>query len=931
MILLYPIWLLLAIPLALALWLLKPASRFLRVLRIFIVVLILLAMCYLSVELPSRRGTVVVVADRSLSMPADAEKKQKEAIDLIQAEMSGEDDLAVISFGQQVVIERFPQSGKFPGFTADVDKDASNLATAVQTAISIVPHGTPGRILVLSDGKWTGSDPVTVSSVAAARGISVDYRLIERPTTKDLSIYRLSTPENVSPGESFMITVWIQSPFQQEVSYRLNRGPNTIAIGTKVVSSGLTRLTFRDRASGPGTIQYQFSILADPDDPIPENNTARMLVGVTGQKSLLCVIDNPQSGFADLIRKGQVEVEALPPESCNWALEDLSNYSAVILEDIPAGDIGIKGMQNIAAWVKETGSGFMMTGGKNSYGPGGYFKSPLEPIMPVSMELRKEHRKLSIAIVVALDRSGSMSVAVSGGKRKMDLANLASVQVLDLLSPMDEFGVIAVDSQAHKIVDLGPVSKNINYRDKILSINSQGGGIFVYEALSNAASMLASATPQTKHIILFADAADSEQPGQYIELLRHCQEAGITVSVVGLGKQSDVDAGFLEDVATRGNGRIFFTESAEDLPRLFAQDTFAVARSTFLDEPTPVDVTSGLISLTGRQFEITRTIGGYNLCYLRPNASLAAVAVDEYTAPIVAAWQAGIGRALCYTGQVDGPYTGEIARWQDFGNFFTSIARWVVGGFSELGPDMLLTNEVWPGGAYMIKLYLNPERENQSLFDLPKVTALSEIPGKAPQTKRATMQFQDADTLTVEIPISGSETILSTVEVEGFDPVTLTPVCLAYSPEFQPATDQLGQAPLSALAKATGGSERTVNLTGIWDDLPKQPQMISIGPWLLLGAIVLLLLEVFERRTGLLTNNKLIKSLGRIKIIPKIPADKRRPKSVKIQEVTVPKAEKTTPEKPDKVTRQKEHTTDSDLLKALSKAQRSAKARTDRK
>ncbi len=67
--------------------------------------------------------------------------------------------------------------------------------------------------------------------------------------------------------------------------------------------------------------------------------------------------------------------------------------------------------------------------------------------MPVSMELRNEHRKLSLAIVVAMDRSGSMAApAGTGGKKKMDLANQGAAQVLDLLGPMDEFGCLAIDT-----------------------------------------------------------------------------------------------------------------------------------------------------------------------------------------------------------------------------------------------------------------------------------------------------------------------------------------------------------------------------------------------------------------------------------------------------------------------------------------------------
>src|SRR4030095_12710054 len=119
-----------------------------------------------------------------------------------------------------------------------------------------------------------------------------------------------------------------------------------------------------------------------------------------------------------------------------------------------------------------------------------YYRSQLEPILPVSMELRQEHRKLALAIVVAMDRSGSMGASAGGGKTKMDLANIAAVQVLDLLSPMDEFGVIAVDSSPHTIVNLKAPENVSELREEILRIDSGGGGIFIYEALSAAARML---------------------------------------------------------------------------------------------------------------------------------------------------------------------------------------------------------------------------------------------------------------------------------------------------------------------------------------------------------------------------------------------------------------------------------------------------------
>ena len=100
MTLLHPIWLLLLIPLIISLRVWKLPSRLLGGLRIAILALILLAMCGLAIRLPSRAGTVVVVADRSQSMPPDSETKQKEAIDLIQSAMGSDSNLAVVSFGR---------------------------------------------------------------------------------------------------------------------------------------------------------------------------------------------------------------------------------------------------------------------------------------------------------------------------------------------------------------------------------------------------------------------------------------------------------------------------------------------------------------------------------------------------------------------------------------------------------------------------------------------------------------------------------------------------------------------------------------------------------------------------------------------------------------------------------------------------------------
>jgi hypothetical protein len=722
--------------------------------------------------------------------------------------------------------------------------------------LSLIPKDSPGRILVLSDGRWTGRDPSTLAGVAADRRVAVDYRHRSRPAAGDLAIARVDAPSAVAPGEGFIITAWVQSPVEDIISYEVLRGDKVIASGEQRVTAGLNRLTFRDRAADSGSQNYQLRIRTIADDPVPENNVARVLVGVTGPRPILHLTPTNTSGLTALLKAGGLNVHAMTPDQFDFKLESLSGYSAVILENVPAEKIGRRNMETLASWVRASGSGLLFTGGKQSYGPGGYYKSPLEPILPVSMELRQEHRKFAMAIVVALDRSGSMAIPVAGGKVKMDLANLGTAQVLDMLGPMDEFGCYAVDTSPHEIVSLGIVKDKDRIRDKILRIQSMGGGIYVDEALIASAGMIRHAKAGTKHIVLFADAADAEQPGDYKELLEKTSKAGITVSVIGLGNEKDKDVPLLKDIAKLGGGRFLITDSPEELPRLFAQDTFVVARNSFLDDPVMAQPTPGLTALAGRPFALDQPLGGYNLCYLRPEATLGAISRDEYNAPIVASWQAGSGRVVCYTGEADGKYAGAFAKSRETGDFYTSLARWAAGQSGSLTDSMIVTQEL-RNGVNRIQLHLDPERKAEPFAGVPLLQTLRARPGEAPRTETVPLTWAGPDTLVAEVSLEGEETALSTVSIPGQKPQSLPPVCLPYSPEFAPSplgsSDDRGRASLERLARSTGGVER-VDLSGVWKDMPKRPRSFPLAPWLLLTAVVCLLLEVLERRTALVSS-----------------------------------------------------------------------------
>lgn len=564
MILQHPAWLIMLIPLAVLLLRMRLPTRSMAVLRGIMLGLLVLALTQPGIKLPLKSGTVLVVVDRSASMPDDAEKVQQEVLNLLHQEMPSGNKLGVVSVGRRATVEHPPQRGAFEGFHVDVDDDGSDLGGGLETALSLVPEGMAGRIVIVSDGRWTGQDPLGAASKCAARAIPVDFRILQRPTINDTAVYKLQGPGRVYPGSAYTMAAWIQSPYSQTIRYVLQSEEKVIARGSRNAPAGSSKLVFRDHAGKAGTKQYRLIVEGEGTDPLPANNRARLLVGVEGQKAILCVTDDPQSGFVARLRETGLRVEKRAPAQCDWSIAQLSGYEAVIIENVQANKIGRGGMKNIASWVKGSGYGLMMTGGKNSYGPGGYFHSPLDPILPVSMELRQEHRKLALAMAVALDRSGSMSMPAGHGRTKMDLANLGTVEVLNLLSGMDEIGVAAVDSIPHVVIPMTRVEDKASMRQKILSIEPMGGGIFVYEALVKAADMVSQADAGTRHIILFADAADSENPAQYKELLQKCRAAGVTVSVIALGTPHDSDAQLLRDIAARGDGSCFFSADPHD-------------------------------------------------------------------------------------------------------------------------------------------------------------------------------------------------------------------------------------------------------------------------------------------------------------------------------------------------------------------------------
>ena len=847
--LLYPGLLLLIVPLLFVYFRRGRAPGIGGVVRVVTVAVLVLIAAVPIAPLGGRGADVIVVVDLSRSMPEDGRSRALEIIRLVERRRASGDRVGIVTYGREARVERLPEAFAEAGaFVQSVDGDGSDLGSAISLAASLIPRGRPGRLIVLSDGEANGAPVAAAAHEAAARGLPIDFRVFARGESADLAVESLDLPGVVDEREPFQFTASVRADRTVDSEAILLRDGVEIARAKRTFEPGATQLTFRDVLDQPGVARYRLE-LATGGDRVPENNRGDGAVRVEAPATILLV--NATGGPDNLSRAltaGKLRVRTITPSALPDDVAGLLAYRAVILENVPAGQAGPQALGALARFATDLGGGVLLTGGGASFGVGGYFNSVLDPHLPVSMEIKNEHRKLSLALVVVLDRSGSMAMAAGDGRTKMDLANLGTCAAIDTLGPFDEVGVIAVDSAAHVITPLTSAADKDRICDEARRIQSMGGGIFTYTALVTAARMVQESDKGTRHIVLFADAADAEEPGEYERLLARITPLGITVSVIGLGSDTDADAEFLKDVAARGNGRLHFTASADDLPRLFAQEAITVARSSFVTEPTAARALSDLHLLGELPSSSFPSLDGYNLTYLRPGATMGVVTTDEYKAPVLAFWHRGLGRVASLTAEVDGEYSRRLNGWRGFQSFTVGLGRWLLGGEPPSGVQASIERQ---GGQGIVRLELDPGRVRGGGDDVRAATATILPPddgrGAAPQ--RLVLSWIGDDTLEARFPIQKAGMYLGAVQLAGGQVLSLAPLSLPYSPEFEPRPDpREGEQALQEMARLSGGIERTV-WDGVFDGSRfRNRQVRDLVLPLTLVLLVLHLTEIGGRR-----------------------------------------------------------------------------------
>ncbi|MGB0370265.1 MAG: VWA domain-containing protein [Opitutales bacterium] len=800
--------------------------------RVVVVLLIFLGWTGLEFKLPDRSMHLWVMMDKSDSIRELTFRGESEWLDLLESNRPEDGTLHVLDIGSSIQ-ERSQEAQVFPEERGRETRIAGALEHVIARADSSASH----RVLLFSDGYAT-DDPSRMKAPLVESAIVVDYRWVSPPEQRDAWIINLGGPPTAQLREAIVIEGRIGGPVGASVFYELLRDESVVSEGEIVLNEPSQVVRFADRPPSGGAFHYKLKIVMEGDQ-VPGNNEKAFWVRVEDAPRILVLSSYRNDPVATLLKQFGFAVDLALTGSIPDAGK-LTGYRSVILNNIGAPALGNAYLEDLKYWVESQGGGLLMIGGRRSFGTGGYFESPIDPILPVSMETREDHKRLAVAMAIVMDRSGSMGMTVAGGKTKMDLANVGAAAAADLLSDYDALTVFAVDSEAHNVLPLTQVGP---HRDEIVrrvrSITSMGGGIFVFNGLDAAWKQLQASEAGQRHIILFSDAADSEQPGAYKELIEEMRAGKTTVSVIALGSESDPDAGFLKDIAQRGEGRIFFNTNPGTLPAIFSQETVAVARSAFVEEYVPAQGFPAWLELAQTQLVWPEIIYGYNLSYLRDGASLAANSMDEYQAPLVAFWRAGTGRTAAITFPVDGEIGTFNQGWGQLPELLVTLTRWLQG---ERQPEGLQLRSRQVGNLWNIDLFYDDTWAEKIDKQLPALQTRS-VGSEAPVVHG--WSRVGIDHLQASIPIPVGQTQTGAVQI-GDIAMPLGPVSSGEDAEW--VRDQVSRGNIEELSVATGGVQR-LRLDKAWET-KTEARWVDVGKYCIFAAIFLILYDALLTRIG---------------------------------------------------------------------------------
>jgi len=814
--------------------------------RCVLIALLILALASLLWVTPSRRVSLVVLGDVSDSVPKSAPGQLAEWWRRVSAAVPDSAQVGWSTFAvtnQEVV----PLGGK-AGAVEEPPRHASAGATdleraSLNTAVSM-PTDTLNRLLLVSDGNETVGDALAAARRAARHGWKVYAAAYTNEVRDEVLLEDLVVPNEVKKGASFAVAAITQASAPTRAQFTLYRDGFEIQKKEVDLVAGPNTLSFQETRAKEGLVKYELRMKAARDF-FADNNVASGLVSVAGEPRVLLLegIERDARFLARALEAENIRVEVREGKGMPGSLEELAAYDAVIVSDVPATDLRLAQMNLIRSYVEDLGGGFIMIGGPNSFGIGGYYRTPVEEALPIRMRSEKKKDTPGLAMMLVIDKSGSMS------GDKIQLAKEAAIAAVELLSDRDYVGVIAFDGEPYVVAELQPASNKGGIIANIERIE-EGGGTAMYEPMVRAHEQLQQVTAALKHCIVLTDGVS--QPGDFQGITQAMQNDQITVSSVGIGQgDGDIDTEVLQNIARWGRGRFYQTSDPQDVPQIFTKETMTASKSSLVEDPFLPQVLRNDPVVRGIDWNNAPFLFGYVVTLPKPTAGVALL--TERGDPLLATWRFGLGKSAAFMSDAKGRWAADWVRWPGYGQFWAQLVRDVMRTTQHRGAETTLAvrggeghlriDATDPAGAFMNGLTTTAQliQPDLSLRTLPLAqTAPGRYEATFPMPATGSYLFKIRQTR----PGVGA----------GAEPELVNDYTRALTVSYQPEYRHLSanEAFLRTLATSTGGRfDPTVEDLFRVDPEEQVPVRRRLWPWLLTAALVLLVLDVALRRLDL--------------------------------------------------------------------------------
>ncbi|RMG09794.1 MAG: VWA domain-containing protein [Planctomycetota bacterium] len=833
-------------------------------LRALCLLAIALALADLQAVLPHDERAVVFAVDASDSVPPTAREHLLRWTERAWETHRPGDHAGLVLFGGRARAARLlapDYALRAVGFE-DLEPERSELAAALRLGGQLLLSAEGERELVLlSDGNDDApADALREAAALATAGVRVTTVAAElSPSPGEVLVRAVDAPPQAAVGEAFLLRVELWARGSGEAVVHVVRDGRYAESLSAELAPGVNVLTLPQRLEAAGTHAYQVRVEA-PGDGELKNNLGGALVRVRGRRKVLYACGPIVDRQGEVLRSFEVvgaplrevlgaagfDVDLRGPDALPLDAGELAGYDVLVFGGVSADRWSPSQMEAVRAYVFSQGGGLLALGSERSFGQGGYYRTPIEEALPVHSDVRGKKVLPSLALVLCIDRSGSMA-ARTGVATRLDLAKLGAERIAELLQPFDLLGVIGFDEDAEWAQPLAPVDDGERTWDALRGLESGGGTAFA-PALAEALKALEACEARIKHAVLLTDGHSGESPARLANLLAGFARAEVSLSTVGVG--SGVNQSVLRSLASGAEGRYLQADDAESLPRLLTQEAVVASRALLVEREVRVRHLGGLEDL-GIDWKAAPPLQGFVLTVPKDGAE---VLLDSgpgdgpEDGPLLVRWRYGLGKAAAFTSDAGGRWCADWLRWPGYAPFVAGLVGWLARDPDVRGVDARLRLD---GGRGLLEVEFaegsRPPsgRELRARLTGPEGAGL---PASVSLLPRGPRRYE------ARFPARRPGAYYATLEASAAEGAATEALAtagavLSYPREYRHVEQDA--AHLERIAERTGGRALSV------DDPPElvfsgpravQRSYRPLAPWLLVFAALLLLGEVAVRR-----------------------------------------------------------------------------------